>query len=276
MSLNNNINSDNNVLSYENKLIKKNKQISKIKNKINNQVLNKNSLLSLIDNKPFVKKCVTPHNNNNKLFLSFHTTQKQNFFNDKLNKTDKVEDISIIKYKLLNAQKEIDNLKKMNNNKDIIIMNMQNFLNNINYIICEGRINLNLNKIDIKTLIINLRQLEQKIISKIRINNNSNRINKLIINKVKDKPIKKQKTVFSLINKKNLEIIPYTNRFNSKINTQAYINNIRCSNNSLNELSLNRNYNNSVICHKIIKSMKQMNLSGINREKKLFKLKTFD
>ena len=121
-----------------------------------------------------------------------------------------------------------------------------------------------------------MRQLEQKIISKIRINNNSNRINKLIINKVKDKPIKKQKTVFSLINKKNLEIIPYTNRFNSKINIQAYINNIRCSNNSLNELSLNRNYNNSVICHKIIKSMKQMNLSGINREKKLFKLKTFD
>ena len=276
MSLNKIINSDNNILSYDNKQIQKKGQIPKIKNKINNLVLNKNSLLSLIDNKPLVKKCISPHyNSNNKLFLSFQNIQNQNIFNDKINKTDKFEDIYTIKYKLLNAQKEIDNLKKINKQKDIIIMNIQNFLNNINHVICEGRINLDLNKIDIKTLIINLKKLEQKMISKIRVNNNPNKINKLIINKVINKPIKKQKTEFSLNSIKNMEFIPYINSSNSKISTQTYINNTKYSNNSLNEISLNKNYYNSVICHKIIKNMKKMNLSGISREKKLLKLKTF-
>ena len=155
-----------------------------------------------------------------------------------------------IKYKLLSAQKEIDNLTIMNANKDNIIMIMQKFINNINNIICNGKINLNLENIDIKTFIKNLNQLEQKIISKLfkKKKSQSNKIPEDIIKDAKQNSIMKQKTEISFAKNKNLYIIPLISmKHNSKINSQISINKTsKYSNNSLNSIcqySSNNKYN---------------------------------
>ena len=231
----------NNISLYKSELARKNKQILNLQNKINNLILNKNSLISQMDksikkNTPSSKN-ISPQNNtsNNKLYSSIQTLEYENsLLRNKLNLSVKIGDkySSTFQYKLLSAEKEIENLTIMNASKDNIIINMQNFINNLNNIFCNGKINLNLNKLDIRTFITNLKQLEQKIIQKIQKIPKPNKIPESIIRKAKEIPIKKQNTEFALMKKKQLYIYPLNQRNTNKLYTQTSINDSKHSNNS--------------------------------------------
>ena len=223
---NNEFDSINNESIYHTELARKDKQILILRNRINNLVLNKNSLISQFDNSkqkniPSLKN-ISPKNNlsiKTKLISSIQTLKYENsLLRNKMGLTKKIEDkySDTIKYKLLSAQKEIDNLTIMNTNKDNIIMNMQNFINNLNNIICNGKINLNLEQIDIKTFIKNLKQLEQKIVSKLQNKSKPNKIPKDLIKDAKQNTLIKQKAEISLLKKRHLYIIPLINRKHNK------------------------------------------------------------
>ena len=243
---NNEFDSINNESIYHTELARKDKQILILRNRINNLVLNKNSLISQFDNSkqkniPSLKN-ISPKNNltiQNKLISSIQTLNYENsLLRNKMGLTKKIEDkySDTIKYKLLSAQKEIDNLTIMNTNKDNIIMNMQNFINNLNNIICNGKINLNLEQIDIKTFIKNLKQLEQKIVSKLQNKSKPNKIPKDLIKDAKQNTLIKQKAEMSLLKKRHLYIIPLINRkHNKRISNHLSVNKTsKVSNNSLN------------------------------------------
>ena len=220
---------------------------------INNLLLSKNSLISQINNSKHknipAHKTISPKNNlaiKNQLIPSIKILDNEKCISkSKMNLSNKIKDK--YKYKLLSAQKEIDNLTIMNENKDNIIINMQKFINNLNNIICNGKINLNLEKIDIKTFIKNLNLLEQKIISKLFKKNKSqsNKIPEDIIKDAKQNSIMKQKTEISFVKKKHLYIIPLINmKHIKKINSHISINkSIKYSNNSLNSIYQNNSNN---------------------------------
>jgi len=238
---NNELDKLNNISLYKSELALKNKQILNLQNKINNLILNKNSLISQIDkskkNTPSSKN-ISPQNNrsNNKLYSSIQTLEYENsLLRNKLNLGTKIGDKyrSTFQYKLLSAEKEIENLTIMNSIKDNIIMNMENFINNLNNIFCNGKINLNLNKLNLSAFITNLKKLEQKIIQKIQKIPKPNKIPESIIRKVKEIPIKKQNTEFALMKKKQLYIYPLNQRNTNKLYTQTSINDSKHSNNSL-------------------------------------------
>jgi hypothetical protein len=281
----NSINDDNEskYSFFKNQLAKKDKQISFLQKKINNLVLNKNSLLSQVDSslnkkcKNFISlKSISPQNitKHNNLFSSMHALKNENYKSRNImNLSNHIESkySSTFKYKLLNAQKEIENLTVMNTNKDNIIINVQNFLNNLNNIICKGKLNLDLNQIDIKTFITNLKNLETKIMEKLQKIVKPNKIPYSIIRKIKDHPIKKQKTEITLMNKKDLHIIPLNKRNYKKINTQIN-NNRKFSNSSLNK----QNYNSLNINNIRNENLKQNgNITETNKEKQHLKLKKF-
>ena len=285
MSMKNSINDDNknNFSFFKNQLAKRDKHILFLQKKINNLVLNKNSLLSQVDNslnkkfKNFVSlKSISPKNiiAHNKLFSSLHTFQNENYKSRNImNLSNQIDSkySSSFKYKFLNAQKEIENLTVMNANKDNIIMGIQNFLNNLNNIVCKGKLNLDLSQIDIKTFITNLKNLEIKIMAKFQKNIKPNKIPDSIIRKIKDKPIRKQKTEITLINKKNLHLIPLNKKNYKKINTQIN-NNRKFSNSSLNK----QNYNSLNINNNKNENLNQIrNITGTNKEKHFLKLKKF-
>ena len=231
----------NNISIYQNELARRDKKILSLQNKINNLIFNKNSLISQIDktnkkNTPSSKN-ISPQNNisNNKIYSSINTLQyENNLLRNKLNLTVKIGDKynNTFQYKLLSAQKEVENLTIMNANKDNIIMNMQNFINNLNNIICNGKINLNINQLDIRTFIANLKKLEQKIIKKLKNIPKPNKIPECVFKKVKENPIKKQNTEVSLLKKKQLYIFPLNTKIYNKINTQTSINDSKYSSNS--------------------------------------------
>lgn len=283
MSMKNSINDDNknNYSFFKNQLAKKDKQISFLQKKINNLILNKNSLLYQVDgslNKKFKNivslKSISPKNiiAHNKLFLSSHTFKNENYKSRNImNLSNQIECkySSTFKYKFLNAQKEIENLTVMNTNKDNIIMSVQNFLNNLNNIVCKGKLNLDLSQIDIKTFITNLKNLELKIIAKLQKIIKPNKIPNSIIRKVKEKPIRKQKTEISLMNKKSFHIIPLNKGRSNKINTHININKSKFSNSSLNR----QNYNSLNINNRNDNLNQIRNLTGTNKEKQFLKLK---
>jgi hypothetical protein len=276
--LNNEFETINNESIYHPEIAKKDKQILTLKYKINKLILNKNSLISQINNSKqknikSQKKKISPKNNlaiHNKLIPSIRILDNENCnLKKKMDVDNKIKDKynDTIKYKLLSAQKEIDNLTIMNANKDKIIMNMQKFINNLNNLVCNGKINLNLEKIDIKTFIKNLNQLEQKIISNLFKKNKSqsNKIPEGIIKDAKQNSIMKQNTEISFAKKKNLYIIPLINmKHIKKINSNISINkSIKYSNNSLNSIYQN-NSNNK------INNWKEMRcLTGKNKEKSM-------
>jgi len=288
MSLKKSNNEFDNIINesiYHTELAKKDRQILVLRNRINNLVLNKNSLISQIDiskqkNIPSLKN-ISPKNNltnQNKLISSIQTLKYENsLLKNKMDLTYKLEDkySDTIKYKLLSAQKEIDNLTIMNTNKDNIIMNMQIFINNLNNIICNGKINLNIEQIDIKTFIKNLKQLEQKIVSKLQKKPKPNKIPNDIIKDAKQNSLMKQKTEISFIKKKNLYIIPLINRkHNKKMSTHLSINkDSKFSNNSLN--MHNTIYQNSSK-NKNNNDWEEMRcLTGRNKDKSTLKLRRF-
>jgi len=285
MLMKNSINDDNKskYSFFKNQLAKKDKQISILQKKINNLLLNKNSLLSHVDNslnKKFKNivslKSISPQNiiTHNKLFSSLHTFKNENHKSRNImNLSNQIECkySSTFKYKFLNAQKEIENLTVMNTNKDNIIMSVQNFLNNINNLVCKGKLNLDLSQIDIKTFITNLKNLEIKIIAKLQKIIKPNKIPDSIIRKAKEQPIRKQKTEITLTNKKNLHIIPLNKKNYKKINNEIN-NHSKFSNSSLNK----QNYNSLNINNNRNENLKQMrNLTGTNKEKQHLELKKF-
>ena len=259
--LNNDFQTINNQPIYHSQRAKKEKQILTLKNKINNLIVSKNSLISQINNSKQKNipspKNISPKNHltiHNKLISSIRILDNENFIlKNKMDISNKLKDKynDTIKYKLSSAQKEIDNLTIMNTNKDHLIMIMQKFINNLNNIVCNGKINLNIEKIDIKTFIKNLNQLEQKLISKLfkKIKSQSNKIPEDIIKDAKQNSIMKQKTQESFVKKKDLYIIPLINmKHIKKINSHISINkSTKYSNNSLNSIyqnSSNNKYNN--------------------------------
>ena len=80
----------------------------------------------------------------------------------------------------------------MNTTKDNIINNIQKFINNLNNVVCNGKINLNLNQIDIRTFTINLKKLELKIINRIKRVPKLKKIPESIIKKNKENQITKK------------------------------------------------------------------------------------
>ena len=258
---------------YKKELDKKEKQIITLKNKINNLILNKNSLLSQIDksyqkNIPSLKN-ISPQNNSskNKLSASLQALKNHNsIFKKQLNLSEKIGDkySNTFQYKLLSAQKEIENLTIMNASKDKIIMNIQKFINNINNVVCNGKINLNLNNIDIPTFIKNLKKLEYKIMKKLNKIPKPYKIPEAIIKKVKENSIRKQKTEILLGKQKQLFIIPFSQK--NKINTQTTINESKYSNNSFK----NQNYICPNYSNKKIKDFKKIK-SSIGRNKSIQK-----
>jgi len=290
MSMKNSINDDNqsNCSFFKHQLAKKDKQISILQKKINNLILNKNSLLSQVDNslnKKFKNivslKNISPQNiiSHNKLCSSLHTLKNENYKSRNImNLSNQIEYkySSTFKYKFLNAQKEIENLTVMNTNKDNIIMSVQNFLNNLNKLVCKGKLNLDLNQIDIKTFTKNLKNLEIKIRLKLQKIIKPNKIPDSIIRKVKENPIRKQKTELSLMNKKDLHIIPLNKKNYKKINPQIN-NKSKFSNSSLNKQNYNLFNGNSLnINNNRNENLNQIrNLTGTNKEKHYLKLKKF-
>lgn len=275
----------NNISLYQDELAKKDIQILILKKKINNLIYNKNSLISQIGKsmKKVVPslKYISPQNRTprNTLFSSKHSIQHDNSLRNKIIMNQKIEDkySNTIQYKLLSAQKEIKNLTIMNTNKDNIIMNMMKFINNLNNIICGGKINLNLNKIDITTFFLNLKQLEYIIFSKLEKINNPNKLSQFVTKKSKNnKIITKQKTEINLSKKKKIFIVPIIrrrNNNNNKINNQSSINRSRISNsnNSLNIQNFSCQYYPK---YKIVERKDINNFNGRNKSKgnkKIFK-----
>jgi hypothetical protein len=237
---NNEFEKENNISLYQSELALKDMQISHLKNKINNLVQNKNSLFSQLDKSvikknalsskisPLIKDCCK---SNNIYYLSNDNFQIKNKMNSYMKFGDKYK--NTLQYKLLSAQNEIENLTIMNENKDNIIMNMQNFINNLNNTVCNGKINLNLNQLDINTFVSNLKQLEQKIINIILKVPKQNKFPESIFKKMKINPIKKQNTEVSLIKKRKFYIQPSNQRnYSNKLYTQISINNSKASNKS--------------------------------------------
>lgn len=238
MSLNiiqNEFDEKNNLSLYQIELAKKDKQIISLQNKISSLLCNKNSLISQMDISkqkiiPSLKN-MSPKNNhsNNKLLSSFQPLQlEDSIFRKNLNAKIGDKFNNTFQYKLLSAQKEIENLTIMNTIKDKIIMIIQNFINNLNIIICKGKINLNLNQVDVKTFNANVKKLEEKIMKKLQKIPKPNKIPESIIKKVKENSIRKQRTEVNLSKKKHLFLIPLKN----KINTQTSINESKYSNTS--------------------------------------------
>ena len=281
--LNNEFQTINNETIYHSEIARKDKQILTLKNKINNLLLSKNSLISQINNSKHknipAHKTISPKNNlaiKNQLIPSIKILDNEKCISkSKMNLSNKIKDKynDTIKYKLLSAQKEIDNLTIMNENKDNIIINMQKFINNLNNIICNGKINLNLEKIDIKTFIKNLNLLEQKIISKLFKKNKSqsNKIPEDIIKDAKQNSIMKQKTEISFVKKKHLYIIPLINmKHIKKINSHISINkSIKYSNNSLNSIYQNNSNN------KYNNLKENRCLTGKNKDKSTLKFRKY-
>ena len=71
----------------------------------------------------------------------------------------------LMKYNLIKQEKYIQTLSILNQKKDIIILNIQNFINKISQYIFKQQINFQLNKINLNEFISFLKQLEINIIS---------------------------------------------------------------------------------------------------------------
>lgn len=234
----------NNFSVYQNEINKKNKQIIELENKIKELTENKNNQLLHIEksnNQSQINNNISFQNNisHNHLLSLIQILQQENaLLKNKLSSEQKIEDkyTNTIQYKLLSDKNEIENLKKMNTNKDNIIMNMQNFINNINKIITNENINLNLGQIDIKTFIINLKELEQLIISKIQKIPQSNK------SQHQQQTIKK-KSSKTLLKNRNIERGFNDKKFYHKIP-------IKKKNNNNKVFGINSSFNKNIISNK--------------------------
>ena len=258
-------NFENNSFSiYQIELEKKENQISELQNQINSLIQNKNNILfqaEKVNNLSQISHTSNDNsfqnnniNHNNLISLVQLLQQENSLLKNKLNLELKIDNknSNSMQYKLLCAQKEIEILTKMNNDKDNIIMNMQNFINNINKVISNEKINLNLNIIDMKTFAANLKELEQKIISKLPKIPKFNKIPNYYIKKVKENSFKKQKTDISFNSKNYLNKIPlYNKNINIKLKTNYSLNSSINNNRSLKKNNLIHSKNNNDECKDI-------------------------
>ena len=162
---------------------------------------------------------------------------------DEKEKNQKKLDI-ILRKKLTKAYEEINNLKSMNNNRDNILLLINNFFNNI-----KNNLNLNYDLhldfipyiFDKASFVINLKLLENEILNKIKVSKNKvknkqkdifmNRLNRKEKKKINIKP-KKENRYFrtpgkNLIDKINRTYIDYDN---NSSNYLLDINNSRLNN----------------------------------------------
>lgn len=235
----------NNFLKYQNEFDIRNNKDFDIKNKkmhtIKNIIHNENQNNNFQNNEHLMNISFQNNISQNHLLSLIQVLQQENtLLRNKLTIGQKIEDkySDTIQYKLLSSKNEIENLKKMNARKDNIIMNMQNFINNINKIITNGKINVNINQIDINEFIINLKELEKNIISKLQKIQNFNKIPQPKLNKGSENLIKMKKKapgfkkyVNKVPIKKNLKrnitntqsSFIKSNIFNTSINKQNFI-----------------------------------------------------
>jgi len=265
MSSSENENFDNNFSIYQIELEKKDQQIFKLQNQINSLIQNKNNFLFQSEKVNKLSQIShTSHDNsfqnnnnvnhNNLISLVQLLQQENTLLKNKLNLELKIDNKNnnSIQYKLLCAQKEIEILTKMNNDKDNIIMNFQTFINNINKAISNEKINLNLNLLDVKTLIANLKELERKIISKFPKNPKFNKIPNSFTRKGKENLFKKQKTDISFNSKSHLNKIPlYNKNTNIKMKTNCSLNSSINNNRSFNKNNLIHSKNKNEECKDI-------------------------
>lgn len=283
---NNEFNDINNLTFYQNELAKKDRQILFLQKKINSLLFNKNSLISHLENSnnkniPSLKSISPQNNSKNKLYSSFNALQNENsLLKNKLN-MNKIQNMNeqigekynnTFKYKLLSAQREVENLTIMNTSKDKIIMSMQKFINNLNKEVSNGKIKLDINQIDIKTFIINLKKLEDKIIKILQKIQRPNKIPEFIIKRAKDNSIKKQKTEVSLVKRKHLYIFPFNQR-NHKLNTQISVYESKNSNSFKNQNFTCQNYTKKPI--KELQFTKRIGSTNTNLKENKIKLKRY-
>ena len=205
-------------------LDKKNIQIKEYKTRISNLIDEKTYLLQQIDKLKLLNNQlrVTSEQEYNQNFNIYkereaalaNTIQFLQNENENLRKNlSQKEDIeknfnNTYNYKILIANNEIENLKNMNNEKEIIINSIQNFLNNIlSKADNIGNLSFDLKEIDYNLFINNLKTLENSIISKLsglsiipskkpqKINNNNVKNNKILVrhNNSLNKPANKYK-----------------------------------------------------------------------------------
>ena len=293
---NTNTNSNNKKIIYENELnLKiKNKEINELQKELNALIQNKNNnnknntsinngkyndINNNINNndltyKPFNNTSFQNNISQNHLLELIQILQQENaILRNKLSIEQKIEDkyTDTIQYKLLSAKNEVENLKKMNMNKDNIIMNLQNFINNINKIISNGKINLNINQINPKEFLVNLKELETKVISTLQ-KNQKEKIPQPKINKGKSNILKKKKYEQDFLIKGK-----YMNKIlQKKITTNINFNKLSFSKNKKNDFnSFNNNKNecDDIRCGTCRKKSKKN--EKFYRERKKLRLKGF-
>ena len=303
LRLNENANYKNNYLKNQNQkeINSKNKQIYELQNELNSLIQNKTNLstqndtyktLNNITNISYEpQNSISFQNNvsqNHLLSLIQILQQENNLLRNKLSQGQNIEDkySNTIQYKLLSAKNEVENLKRMITTKDNIIMNLQNFINNINKIISNGKINLNINQLDTKEFIINLKELETKIILSLQKNPKNQRNTKILqpkLSKTSNSILKKEKTDQGFLNKKYIHKIPQRkpiknintkklsfsqkSHFNTSISTNKP--NYSCENTNIN----NRNECNDIRCGTCRKKSK--NNEKFYKERKKLRLKGF-
>jgi hypothetical protein len=288
----------NNFSKYQKELENKDQQIIELQNKINNLLEKQNqNFITQQHNNDIINNNQKFQNNELKSNISFQKNISQNhllslililqqentLLKNKLNKDHKIEDkySDTVQYKLLRAKTEIENLTKMNNNKDNIIMNMQNFINNINILITNNKINLNINQIGIKTFIDNLKELEQKILSKFEKIQKISKIPQSQINKRNQNLLKKPKKEPGFnklnINKKYFYRIPINKNVNKSIIfiTKNFISNksLNTTNNLCEKCAKNINEYKDIRCSTCRKKSK--NNEKFYKERKKLRLKGF-
>lgn len=143
----------------------------------------------------------------NQFMLIIQKLQEENdLLKMKLNEKQKIEEKyqNTIDNKLKTTSIQLQNLLIMNINKDNIIIDLQNFLNNINVKINKdkNRYVFDLNKIDYKLFSSNLKKLEEDIINKFNDFNISQISKETNISQVNFKKIK-NKNKKNIVKKKN-------------------------------------------------------------------------
>lgn len=292
MSSSENENFENNSFSiYQIELEKKDQQILELQNQINSLIQNKNNCLyqaekvnnlSQISQTSYSNSFQNNNINHNNLISLVQLLQHENtLLKNKLNLELKIDNknSNSIQNKLFCAQKEIEILTKMNNDKDNIILNMQIFINNINKVISNEKINLNLNILDIKTYVANLKELEKKVISKLPKIPKFNKIPNSFMRKGKENSVKKQKTDISFNSKSHLNKIPlYNKNTNIKMKSNCSLNSSINTNKSLNKNNLFHSKNKNEECKDIrctICRNKSKNDAQFYKQRKKIRLRGF-
>ena len=210
---------------------------SMFQNKINENSKNENTNINTFPNDEYTNNISFQNkiSHNNLISLIQILQQENSLLKSNMNINQNIEPkySDTIQYKMLSLKNEIENLKRIITNKD-----------NMNKIILNGKINLNVNQIDIKTFNTNLKQLEQNIITKFLKIQKYNKITPSQLNKEKKYLLERQKTEPAFNDKKCFYSIPLKKKQKANV-------------------SLKLNFNQKLFCKKINKTMNEESIKGI-------------